>query len=127
MSLSIEVDNLTQRYGRGPNVLEGLSFTLDGGKIYGLLGRNGTGKSTLLSVLAGFRKATSGAVRIGSEPVFENPRVTHQVCLIRGAGDTVDGTESAQTALEFAASPRACGQTGTATMPASWPSASRSR
>src|SRR2546427_210888 len=52
--------------------LDGLTFSLTGEKIYGLLGRNGSGKTSLLSVLAAFRKPTSGTVRIGGSAPFEN-------------------------------------------------------
>ena len=45
----IEVDNLSFSYGRRKaKVLEGFSMDLDKGSVYGLLGKNGTGKSTLL-------------------------------------------------------------------------------
>ncbi|MGI8631909.1 MAG: ATP-binding cassette domain-containing protein [Solirubrobacterales bacterium] len=71
-----------------PDALRGLSLTLKGGKIYGLLGRNGAGKTTLLSVLAAYRQATAGRVRVGGEPVYENPAVAGQVCLV-GTGDAV--------------------------------------
>lgn len=101
MSLGIEVEDLRLRYG-SVTALDGLSFQIDGGKIVGLLGRNGSGKTSLLSVLAAFRKADGGAVRIGGEPVFENARITRQICLIREAGDTVENSDSVEAALSFA-------------------------
>jgi ABC-2 type transport system ATP-binding protein len=82
----IEVKNLTLRYG-AVAALDDLTFTLEGHRICGLLGRTGSGKTSLLSVLAGFRKATAGRVRIGGEHVFENATVTRQICFVRG--DTV--------------------------------------
>jgi ABC-2 type transport system ATP-binding protein len=72
MTLSIDVDKLHLRYG-DVTALDDLSFRLDGGKIYGLLGRNGAGKSSLLAVLAAFRQATAGEARIDGQPIFENP------------------------------------------------------
>ena len=54
MTLDIRVAGLQLRYG-AVTALDDLSFTLPGGRIYGLLGRNGSGKTSLLSVLAGFR------------------------------------------------------------------------
>jgi ABC-2 type transport system ATP-binding protein len=89
MTLDIAVDNLTVRY-EDVTALDDLTFSLEGGKIYGLLGRNGSGKTTLLSVLAAFRKATAGQIRIGGRPVFENPAITRQICLIREGGDMVE-------------------------------------
>ena len=50
----IEVENLSFRYGkRRAKVLEDFSMKLDKGSVYGLLGKNGTGKSTLLYLMAG--------------------------------------------------------------------------
>jgi ABC-2 type transport system ATP-binding protein len=89
MSLDIEVTDLRLRYGR-TTALDGLSFRLGGGKIYGLIGRNGSGKTSLLSVLAAFRRPTAGTIRIGGTTPFENEPVTRQVCLIRESGDMLD-------------------------------------
>jgi ABC-2 type transport system ATP-binding protein len=50
-------------------------------------GRNGSGKTSLLSVLAAFRPATAGTVRVGGEDPFENERITRQICLIREGGN----------------------------------------
>lgn len=102
MTLSIEVKDLQVRYGE-VTALDGLTFRLDGGKIYGLLGRNAAGKTSLLSVLAGFRKATAGEVLIDGQPVFENPWITRKIALIREAADTVAKDESVESALSFAA------------------------
>jgi ABC-2 type transport system ATP-binding protein len=103
--MTVDVRHLTLRYGK-TTALDGLSFALDGGKIYGLLGRNGSGKSTLLSVLAAFRKADEGEVLIGGEPVFENPRITRQIALIRESVDLPDTDDKIERALEFASSHR---------------------
>jgi ABC-2 type transport system ATP-binding protein len=104
MSLSIQVEQVTQQFGQ-TLALENMSFSLEPGKIYGLLGRNGSGKSTLLSIIAAFRKPTAGQVLIDGEPVFENARLTRQICLIRDAVDAVED-ESINDALALAASLR---------------------
>ena len=49
MTAVIEVQNLTKHY-KEKNALDNVSLTLEGGAIYGLLGRNGAGKTTLMSV-----------------------------------------------------------------------------
>jgi ABC-2 type transport system ATP-binding protein len=86
----IEVENLTLRYPGGDTAaLDDVSFSLAPDRVYGLLGRNGSGKTSLLSLLAAFRKPTAGRVRLDGEPVYENPGATRQICLIRGHGDTV--------------------------------------
>jgi ABC-2 type transport system ATP-binding protein len=90
MTLGIEVNGLTVRYGK-TTAVDGVSFKLQGGKIYGLLGRNGSGKTSLLSVLASFQPQSEGEVRIGGETPFENAAVTSQVCFIQENGHLSDG------------------------------------
>jgi ABC-2 type transport system ATP-binding protein len=102
MTLGVEVAGLRLSYG-AVTALDDFSFTLAGGRIYGLLGRNGSGKTSLLSVLAGFRKASGGTVLVDGQPVFENPRSTRRVCLIRETGDTGDKDERVRDALYTAA------------------------
>jgi ABC-2 type transport system ATP-binding protein len=99
--MRIETRDLRLRYG-STTALDGLSITLGGEKIYGLLGRNGSGKTSLLSVLGAFRKQSSGTVLIDGEPVFENGRITRQVCLIRTNVDTLGQFARVEAALEFA-------------------------
>lgn len=86
MSLGIELTDLRLRYG-DTTALDGLSLSLAGGRIYGLLGRNGAGKTSLLTVLAAFRRATGGQVRVGGEDPFENPRIMPQLFLGREHGE----------------------------------------
>jgi ABC-2 type transport system ATP-binding protein len=98
--MRIDVEDLVLRYD-SVTALDRLTFSLESGKIYGLLGRNGSGKTSLLSVLAAFRKKSAGTVRIDGQPVFENASLTRQISLIRDTGETVDlGT--AEDALYFA-------------------------
>lgn len=101
MTLRIDVNNLRLDYG-DTTALEDLTFSLEPNRIYGLLGRNGSGKTSLLSVLAAFRKQTSGEVRIGGQPVWENPEVMSQIAFIRESGDTVEDSEKAKEALRYA-------------------------
>ncbi len=62
----IEVRNLTKNYGKN-RALDGVSFSLQGGKILGLVGPNGSGKSTLLKSLAGITSYNSGVVEVNGE------------------------------------------------------------
>ncbi|GAA2895579.1 ABC transporter ATP-binding protein [Streptosporangium fragile] len=98
--MRIDVQDLVLRYDT-VTALDGLTFGLAGGKIYGLLGRNGSGKTSLLSILAAFRRQTAGSVRVDGRPVFENGAVTSRISLIRESGEAVDiGT--AEEALSYA-------------------------
>ena len=100
MTMRIEVGGLQLRYGETV-ALDDLGFTLEGDKIVGLLGRNGSGKTSLLSVMAAFRPASGGRVLIDGQEVFENPAVTERICLIREGGD-VQMDEKVKVALRFA-------------------------
>lgn len=108
MSASIEVRDLTLRYGP-VTAVDGLSFTMEAGKIHGLLGRNGSGKTSLLSVVSAFRKASSGRALVDGKPVWENPEATRKICFIRGSGDTIAGdwpSDKVSDALSLAAAQR---------------------
>lgn len=65
----IEVRNLTQRYGKGRIIYENLSFDVPRGGILGLLGKNGTGKTTTINILMGYLKPQSGECRIFGEDI----------------------------------------------------------
>lgn len=102
MTLGIEVRNLSVRYGRAA-AIDNVSFKLAGGKIYGLLGRNGSGKTSLLSVLASYRKQSEGEIAIEGEAPFENASIMSQVCFVQENGHMSDGFV-VKDALKLAAS-----------------------
>ena len=57
----IEVRNLTKKYGQNTAV-DGLSFSIENGRIYGFLGPNGAGKSTTMNMITGCLAPTSGEI-----------------------------------------------------------------
>jgi ABC-2 type transport system ATP-binding protein len=61
MSEVLKVRNLAKSFGRKP-VFEDLSLTLEKGKVYGLLGRNGEGKTTLIRIIMGVIPADRGEI-----------------------------------------------------------------
>ncbi|MEM9576896.1 MAG: peptidase domain-containing ABC transporter [Pseudomonadota bacterium] len=61
----IEFDNVTFRYPRSPQPsLDGLSFKVEAGKMIGLVGRSGSGKTTVTKLLQGMHQPQSGSIRI---------------------------------------------------------------
>ncbi len=69
----IRIDNLAFSYGAFP-VLKNISLQFEEGKIYGLLGENGVGKTTLLTLLCGLKKVDAGKILTdGVNPYDRDP------------------------------------------------------
>ena len=68
----IEVKNLTKVYSTGVAV-DGISFKINNGRIYGLLGANGAGKSTTMNMLAGCLAPTAGQIKINGFDIQTEP------------------------------------------------------
>ena len=66
----IEIKDLAFSYGKTP-VLKSITTTLEEGRIYGLLGENGVGKTTLLTLLCGLKKVCSGSISTDGENPFD--------------------------------------------------------
>jgi ABC-2 type transport system ATP-binding protein len=64
---AIEIKDLHKGYRKGETVLNGFDMTVPEGSVYGLIGRNGAGKSTTLNTLMGLLKPWSGSVNILGE------------------------------------------------------------
>jgi len=82
MSVAIEVQHLTKRY-RQTVAVDDVSFSIEKDTIYGLLGRNGAGKTTVMSMLTAQNFATSGQIRVFGEHPYENARVLQRMCFVR--------------------------------------------
>lgn len=79
----ISVKNLTQRYGKGRIIYKDLSFDVPKGRILGLLGKNGTGKTTTINILMGYLKPQAGECRIFGESITEmRPETRARIALL---------------------------------------------
>ncbi|AMO22712.1 sugar ABC transporter ATP-binding protein [Ramlibacter solisilvae] len=68
MSLQVEFRDITHSFGP-VEVLHGVSFALEPGRVYGLIGENGAGKSTLMKMLAGYLEPSGGGeIRVNGTP-----------------------------------------------------------
>jgi ABC-2 type transport system ATP-binding protein len=74
----IAVERLTKKYGELTAVKD-LSFTVEQGKIWGLLGPNAAGKTTTMRILTGFLPATDGNASVGGFDVFEQPNEVKKI------------------------------------------------
>lgn len=68
----IQVENLVKQYG-GHVAVDGMSFTVEEGKIYGFLGPNGAGKTTTMNVMTGYIAADGGSVVIDGHDIMKEP------------------------------------------------------
>ena len=68
----IEAVNVTKSFGDIVAV-DDVTLSIESGKVFGLIGTNGAGKSTFLRMIAGVLKPDSGRIEIDGRPVFENP------------------------------------------------------
>jgi ABC-2 type transport system ATP-binding protein len=75
----LTTDRLTKRYGR-LTALDGLSISLERGRILGFIGPNGAGKTTTIRILVGLARPTSGSARVaGADCVRQARQIKHLV------------------------------------------------
>lgn len=72
MDIALKVDNLTKRYGDLVAV-NGISFSIGKGEIFGLLGPNGAGKTTTVEMIEGLRKPDDGSIEICGINALKKP------------------------------------------------------
>lgn len=71
--MKIEVKNLKKNF-KNKEVIKGINITFETGKIYGFVGRNGSGKSVFLKILCGLYNPTSGSVIIDGKDIFKEKK-----------------------------------------------------
>ena len=78
MNEILRIENLSYVYGKGTPfekiALDNVSVSFEKGKITGLIGHTGSGKSTLVNLLNGLNKPTSGKVYLDGKDIWENPK-----------------------------------------------------
>lgn len=75
----IEVEGLTKRYGR-LTAVDGVSFSVQAGEIFGLIGPNGAGKTTSMECTEGIRKPNAGSVRVlGVDPYSKSATLRDRI------------------------------------------------
>jgi ABC-2 type transport system ATP-binding protein len=81
MATIIEASNLSKRYGSFL-ALDQVSFSLQPGRIVGLIGRNGAGKTTVLKAILGLTPYQGSVQVLGMEPAHDRNALMSQVCFI---------------------------------------------
>lgn len=98
--MSLELKGIVKNYGK-KTVLKGLDLTIEEGKIYGLVGRNGAGKTTMLSIASAQNPVTGGEVLLDGEKIWENQKALDQICFSREVGNMVNGVQNAMKVREY--------------------------
>src|SRR5215469_14564727 len=103
--ISIEVENLVKRYPKASvNAVDGISFSVRRGEIFGLLGPNGAGKTTTIGVLTTGIVPTSGSAHIMGIDVIADPMSVKQRISVVPQQSNLDRSLRAREILTFHAS-----------------------
>lgn len=78
----IEISAVTKRFGSF-TALDQVSCTMEPGRIHGLVGYNGAGKTTILKLAAGIYRPDEGQIRIEGIPVYENELLKRQIFMVQ--------------------------------------------
>lgn len=70
--ISFDVENLSYKFPEGQTAIDNISFSVEEGKLIGIMGASGSGKTTLLNLMCGILKPTSGHIRINGLDVIKN-------------------------------------------------------
>jgi ABC-2 type transport system ATP-binding protein len=94
MKEAIEADGLVKSYPKGVKALDGLSFSVEPGTVFGLLGPNGAGKSTAVKILTTLAKPDAGRASVAGIDVVAHPdRVRRAIgAVAQGSGIDIQAT-----------------------------------
>ena len=82
MAPIISVEGLEKSYG-DLEVIKGIDFSVEKGEVFAILGPNGTGKTTCVEILEGYRKANSGNLSVlGFEPDTNNQKFKERIGIV---------------------------------------------
>ncbi|HVW33054.1 MAG TPA: ABC transporter ATP-binding protein [Acidimicrobiia bacterium] len=102
-SPTVAVDRLKKAYG--PNLaVDGLSFAVEPGEVFGLLGPNGAGKTSTVEMLEGYRKPDAGtALVLGLDPLRDHAALTPRIGVMLQEGGLYPGIRPLEALRLFAA------------------------
>jgi ABC-2 type transport system ATP-binding protein len=112
MTAAIAVQGLTRRYG-AVTAVDGISFDVKAGEIFGLLGPNGAGKTTTLECILGLGRADAGRIAVCGQDMGADPRAAHAqigaVLQATGLQDKITPREAIDLFRSFYPTPVATG------------------
>ncbi|MEX1007550.1 MAG: ABC transporter ATP-binding protein [Acidimicrobiia bacterium] len=99
---AVDVVALEKRYGT-VQAVDGISFFIDTGEVFGLLGPNGAGKTTTVEILEGYRRADAGEVRVlGVDPWRDGALLRSQIGVMLQEGGLYPGIRPLEALQLFA-------------------------
>jgi|SRR5919108_5603152 ABC-2 type transport system ATP-binding protein len=98
----IEVDDLVKVYGKETRALDGISFRVARGELFGFLGPNGAGKTTTIRILATLLDPTSGAARVAGIDVTRHPHEVRKLLGLAMQTPALDAFSTGRETLELA-------------------------
>jgi ABC-2 type transport system ATP-binding protein len=98
----IKVDNLSKNYGK-IKAVDKVSFSVDKGEVFGVIGPDGAGKTSVIQILAGVLKPDSGKAYINNIDVTKNPKSTKSIIgyMPQGLGLNLYDSLSIEENIEF--------------------------
>jgi ABC-2 type transport system ATP-binding protein len=96
----VDVENLTRRFS-GLTAVDGISFAVKHGEIFGFLGPNGAGKTTTISMLCTLLRPTSGTARVGCCDIVKEPNRVRRDIGIIFQDPSLDDRLTAEDNLKF--------------------------
>ena len=100
---AIRVEGLEKQYPKGPRALDGISFSVAPGEIFGLLGPNGAGKSTTVKILTTLASPTGGRAEVaGFDVVHQRSAVRRRIGYV-AQGSGVDRYATGRENLDLVA------------------------
>lgn len=98
---ALEVDNLVMRYGN-VTAVNGVSFGVDAGSVLVILGRNGAGKTSIIEACEGFRRPSSGNLRVlGLDPVTQRAALNRRMGVMLQGGGIYPGARVGETVAHY--------------------------
>ncbi len=89
MNTAVTVEDLHKRYGE-VRAVDGISFTIERGEIFGLLGPNGAGKTTTVEMIEGLRNPDSGSIHVCGMDVTESLQRVKEVLGVQLQSTTIE-------------------------------------
>src|SRR5919201_752470 len=90
MSSAIEAKGLVKTYPKGVRALDGVTFDVEEGTVFGLLGPNVAGKSTTVKILTTLTRPDAGSARVAGHDVLRTPERVRRAIGVVGQKAAVD-------------------------------------